>query len=71
MDRTVDPCTDFFEYACGNWNKVNVIPDDRATYNTFAKLRDDIQVLLKGVYTTGDDSDRARCAVVVVVNLFL
>ena len=48
MDQTVDPCDDFFEYACGSWNRKNVIPDDKSNYNTFGKLRDDLQVLLKG-----------------------
>ena len=51
MDQTVDPCDDFFEYACGSWNKKNVIPDDKSNYNTFGKLRDDLQVLLKGIKT--------------------
>lgn len=48
MRRDIDPCDDFFEYACGSWNKINVIPEDRSGYNTFAKLRDDLQVILKG-----------------------
>ena len=48
MDTAVDPCVDFFEYACGSWNRLNEIPDDRSSYNTFAKLRDIIHVQLKG-----------------------
>ena len=48
MDQSIDPCDDFFEYACGSWNRKNVIPDDKSNYNTFGKLRDDLQVLLKG-----------------------
>ena len=50
MDQTVSPCEDFFEYACGTWNKRNVIPDDRSNYNTFGMLRDELQVILKGKY---------------------
>lgn len=48
MDATVDPCEDFFEYACGSWNKVNDIPEDRSSYDTFSKLRDIIHMQIKG-----------------------
>jgi hypothetical protein len=26
MDHTADPCQDFFQFACGTWNKKHVIP---------------------------------------------
>ena len=48
MNPTVDPCDNFFEYACGNWNKKNVIPEDKSSYNTFEKLHDELQITLKG-----------------------
>ena len=48
MDSSVDPCDDFFEFACGSWNKINIIPEDSASYNTFSKLGDDIKGILKG-----------------------
>lgn len=35
MDRTHDPCKDFFQYACGTWNKKHVIPEDRSSISTF------------------------------------
>jgi predicted metalloendopeptidase len=48
MDRTADPCEDFFQFACGNWNKQHMIPEDRSSISTFEVLSDQIQVILKG-----------------------
>lgn len=49
MDRTADPCENFFQYACGTWNKKHVIPEDRSSISTFEVLADQQQVILKGV----------------------
>ena len=50
MDRSADPCEDFYRYACGQWDQRHVIPEDEHSYNTFEKLHDELQIILRRQY---------------------
>ncbi len=49
IDRSVDPCTDFYKYACGNWNKINPIPADQDSWDVYRKLTDENERFLWGL----------------------
>lgn len=49
MDETVDPCQDFFKFACGGFLKKKIIPDDKTTISRFNEISDELQEKLRGL----------------------
>src|SRR5215510_12960426 len=49
MDKTVDPCVNFYQYSCGGWQKRNPIPNDQVSWSVYGKLYQYNFIFLHGI----------------------
>jgi endothelin-converting enzyme/putative endopeptidase len=49
LNRAVDACTDFYQFACGGWLVANPIPADRARWGSFDELQERNDQILRRV----------------------
>ena len=62
LDRTADPCVDFYKFSCGNWQTKNPIPPDQARWSVYGKLSDENEQLLWGLLEQAARPDAGRSA---------
>ena len=60
MNKSVDPCVDFYAYSCGGWQKKNPIPPDQSSWSAYSKLQDENRTLLRSILENAAVNDPHR-----------
>jgi putative endopeptidase len=63
IDKTADPCVDFYEYACGNWIKNSEIPPDQGQWVSFVELNERNKDVERGILEKAETGGASRDAI--------
>src|SRR5215470_11345966 len=63
MDRSIDPCVDFFAYSCGGWIKNNPIPPDQSSWDLYSKMEDENKDKLRAILEAASAAASGRSPV--------
>ncbi len=63
VDKSLDPCNDFYQYSCGSWLKTTEIPADQSRWGSFSELAERNRVILRGILEKASADKPGRDAI--------
>ena len=62
LDKTVDPCVDFYAYACNKWKAQNPVPSDRPEWGRFDELQERGEFIVRDILRNYSADEPQRSA---------